>query len=52
MREVDPSKKLLLRGVIRDDNLANNGEVLKFDYHIGLNDNLFHYINFLCVGFT
>lgn len=28
MRGFDSSKKLLLHGVIRDDNLANNGEVL------------------------
>ena len=26
MREVDPSKLLLLLAVMRDDNLANNGE--------------------------
>ena len=28
MKEVGPSKKLLLREVIRDDNSANNGEIL------------------------
>ncbi len=28
MRGFAPSKKLLLHEVIRDDNLANNGEVL------------------------
>ena len=28
LREADPSKKLLLHGVIRDDNTAHNGETL------------------------
>ena len=27
LREVDPSKKLLLYGEIRNDNVAHNGEV-------------------------
>ena len=40
LREVDPSKKLLLLAVMRDENLANNGEVFTsiwfFTAHISL----------------